>query len=249
MIQEIHDATKPYRESLATHSLYKLIKSVDDLTIFMSYHVYSVWDFMNLLKSLQAALTCTSVPWRPVNFVENARLINEIVLEEESDVIDGVTTSHFLYYVNALKALSYDSALHSFLSDLNNPSISYESLIEQSYIPVSIQSFLRFTYDVLQSSTIEIASAFAFGRETLVPQLFKPLLHLNDLDPKVQSFISYLDRHIELDGELHGHLAETMVSNLCQSKNDWLLAKNSAINSLKSRIKLWDSIAENIQNQ
>ena len=248
MIPDIHSVIAPYQRTLKNHRLYALISSVDELELFMSYHIYSVWDFMNLLKSLQVRLTCTTVPWRLVNHVENARLINEIVLEEESDQIDGKTTSHFLYYVNALQAISNNSDIHSFLNDLNHHNSSYPLLISKPYIPLPVQDFLKFTYNTIQGSTLEIAAAFAFGRETLVPQLFEPLLHLKTLDPKVTSFIAYLQRHIELDGDVHAHLAETMVANLCHSQDDWVLAEKTAINALVARINLWDAIADQISS-
>ena len=59
-----------------------------------------------------------TVPWVPVQQVDNVRLINEIVLEEESDVIDGQVTSHFLYYVQAFNAIQPNHAMGLFLDDL-----------------------------------------------------------------------------------------------------------------------------------
>ena len=69
----------------------------------MEHHVYAVWDFMSLLKALQSILTCTSPPWRPVGDKKIRRLINSIVLEEESDVDqDGNPSSHFEMYLDAM---------------------------------------------------------------------------------------------------------------------------------------------------
>ncbi len=240
----ILDALAPYRDKLANHSLYGSITSLDDLKVFMSFHVYSVWDFMNLLKYLQAHLTCNDVPWVPSPFPNNARLINEIVLEEESDLIDQRPTSHFMYYVNALTALDHVDSIQPFLTDLTSRSYTYQQLISRPYLSLSIQTFLIFTYDCIQSSPLHVAAAFAYGRETLVPLLFEPLLKLRHLDPTVSSFIAYLERHIELDGEQHGQLAEEMVANLCQSDHDWAVVKDTAIRSLKVRLAFWDAIYE-----
>src|ERR1700687_2851438 len=89
------DQIEQLRQQLVNHLLYKNIQSVDDLHVFMEHHVFAVWDFMSLLKSLQQKLTCTNIPWTPVGSANTRYLINEIVLGEESDVDEeGNRTSH-----------------------------------------------------------------------------------------------------------------------------------------------------------
>jgi hypothetical protein len=38
---------------LNQHPLYAAVQSIEDLRVFMAHHIYSVWDFMSLLKALQ----------------------------------------------------------------------------------------------------------------------------------------------------------------------------------------------------
>ncbi len=59
---------------------------------------------MTLLKALQRHLTCVTVPWTPTPHREARRLINEIVLAEESDE-DGAGgfASHFESYLDAMR--------------------------------------------------------------------------------------------------------------------------------------------------
>ena len=243
---DIHAELASLHRQLKEHPLYDAIHSVDDLAVFMSHHIYSVWDFMNLLKTLQQQLTSMTVPWVPVQQVDNVRLINEIVLEEESDVIDGQVTSHFLYYVQAFNAIQPNHAMGLFLDDLKVPDLSYADLISRSYIPPSVQTFLRFTHDVIQSSLLETAAAFAYGREILVPVIFEPLLKQAALDTNVAGFIAYLERHIELDGDEHGGKAEQMVANLCQTDEDWALVLTTARAALNHRIQLWDGVYQQL---
>ena len=73
-------------DNIVHHKLYSAIEDIEDMRIFMQYHVYAVWDFMSLLKSLQKNLTCVNVPWFPTGDADTRYLINEIVTGEELDV-------------------------------------------------------------------------------------------------------------------------------------------------------------------
>ena len=95
-------------EELEQHPLFSRIESLEDLRFFMRYHVYAVWDFMSLLKKLQQAYAPHGAPWLPSP--ENGRLIrfiNEIVMEEESDLSFGSESenysSHFEIYLESMK--------------------------------------------------------------------------------------------------------------------------------------------------
>src|ERR1700682_4399131 len=65
-------------DALGRHAAFAAIRSPQDVCVFMEHHVWAVWDFMSLLKSLQAELAPTTVPWVPPRDAAAARLINEI---------------------------------------------------------------------------------------------------------------------------------------------------------------------------
>src|ERR1700741_740783 len=91
------------RAELLDHPVYAEVTSVADLRRFMEDHVFAVWDFMSLLKRLQQDLTCTKGPWFPADNVRAARLINDIVIGEETDVDpDGSYLSHLDLYLRAM---------------------------------------------------------------------------------------------------------------------------------------------------
>ena len=87
-IEAIKNSIQPQKELLLEHPLYKKVQNMEHLHEFLESHVYAVWDFMSLLKALQSKLTCTTTPWSPVGNPEIRYLINEIVLAEESLVVD-----------------------------------------------------------------------------------------------------------------------------------------------------------------
>ena len=108
-IAQLNKEIAPLRQQLLTHSLYQNISSVADLQVFMEHHVFAVWDFMSLLKSLQQKLTCVTTPWMPVGSANTRYLINEIVAGEESDVDEhGDRTSHFELYLAAMRQAAHD---------------------------------------------------------------------------------------------------------------------------------------------
>jgi hypothetical protein len=75
----------PLRQALVQHKLYGSIQTRDHLQTFMASHVFAVWDFMSLVKTLQMRLAPTQVPWTPPKHAYLAGLINDIVAAEESD--------------------------------------------------------------------------------------------------------------------------------------------------------------------
>ena len=105
-IKNVIEQIQPLRDKLKNHELYESLKSIDDIKIFMETHVYAVWDFMSLLKALQNLLTCTKIPWTPNLDSKSARLINQIIVDEESDLnYNGEPKSHFEMYLEAMEEI------------------------------------------------------------------------------------------------------------------------------------------------
>jgi hypothetical protein len=74
------------RERLERHPIYGQLKTLADLRVFMAHHVHSVWDFMSLIKFLQHHVAPVRWPWAPGTDATVQRFINELVLEEETDI-------------------------------------------------------------------------------------------------------------------------------------------------------------------
>lgn len=253
-IKGLQEKIKPIREQLLAHPLYQKINSVDDVKIFMQHHVFAVWDFMSLLKSLQIHLTCTTLPWMPKGNASTRFLINEIVLGEESDLdSNGNRISHFELYLQAMKqagASTHEIEKLIFnLSSVNNVSEALQDATKNT----SIQDFVNYTFKVIDQNKAHIAAAvFTFGREDLIPDMFMNLINdlNNDLANGLDIFKYYLERHIEVDGEHHSHLAIAMTEELCANDSKkWQEAEEAVIEALEMRIKLWNGILEAINKK
>ena len=235
------------RAQLLDHPVYAEVASVADLRRFMEDHVFAVWDFMSLLKRLQQDLTCTKVPWFPADNARAARLINDIVIGEETDVDpDGSYVSHLDLYLRAMADVGASTRQFDTFRSLARVGTSVEAAMVRTGVPPHVQAFVAHTMVLARSgSTEEVLAAFFYGREDIIPDMFRRLqttLHdaRRDSD-SLRHFSYYIDRHIELDGDSHGpkgrELLEDLVADSPQSNERALRA---ACNSINARIDLWN---------
>lgn len=242
---EIERSLESVRNKIIQHPVYATIRRLDELRIFMKFHVYAVWDFMSLLKALQLELTCTSIPWFPVGSGKMRLLINHIVAGEESDIdIDGHQLSHFEMYLQAMTQCGADtSEITTFIKTLQQTG-DFEQAFEAAGTPISARNFVNNTFSVIRTKQPHlIASAFTYGREDLIPAMFTAMVDelQKQFPDQLDSYKYYLDRHIEVDGDEHGHMAITMTNELCNNDSEKIKAAiQIAVESLQHRLMLWD---------
>jgi hypothetical protein len=246
----------PLQNRLKNHPIYASINSSKALSLFMQHHVYSVWDFMSLIKYLQGYFAPTTTPWQPSKHTTIQRFINDIVLEEESDESPSSSsnhpsyTSHFQLYTQAMEEIERDSTKRVYAFIQQVASSSFDEAKETTTIPPPSKAFMEHTFSVLKSNKPHvIAAAFALGREHIIPLMFRQLLQqLGVTQNDAKAFYYYLDRHIELDGDHHGPLSLEMLNTLCDNDPQKIQeAKESAIRAIEARIAFWDQLLEEIE--
>ena len=250
-LERLQESLRPLRAQVVQHKVYGDIETLEDLRIFMEHHVFAVWDFMSLLKALQRHLTCVTVPWVPQGDRLARRLINEIVLEEESDEEgDGGYISHFeLYRAAMIQCGANVSRIDCFLERVRSGE-SISLALEKAAAPKAAQTFVKTTMRIIESgSAHSIAAAFTLGREDVIPVMFQALVtELKDRFPgRLSLFQDYLERHIRLDTERHTPMGLRMLAALCDDNpNKWRAAEETACVALIARIGLWNGVIEQI---
>jgi len=248
-------AARPLAE-LRCHRVWRLAAEPAALRLLMEHHVYCVWDFMSLVKALQSRLTCVTVPWVPCGSAEVRRFVNEIVLDEESDEVDGVAGSHFELYLRAMSEMGADTVpVRAFVAEVTSGTAPLAALVRAGAPPAAVRFVAQTMAVVERGRPWEIAASFTLGREEAIPLMFTELVralpargHDEDgrrYDPRALRL--YLERHVDLDGGKHAPLARRMVAELCgEDLGRWSEARAAALAALAARRSLWDDVAERI---
>ncbi len=253
-IDHLRAEIEPLRQQIIRHPLYDHLRTVEDLHIFMEHHVYAVWDFMSLLKSLQRSLTCVTLPWVPVGSAQTRYLINEIVTGEESDVDQqGRRVSHFELYLDAMQQSGADhQVIHAFIAQVRD-GCAVDIAAQRAGLSDGVRTFMRSTFDVIGSQQTHLqAAVFTFGREDLIPDMFLALIRdLNkSLSGQLGTLEYYIERHIEVDGGHHSQLAYQMTTELCGTdERKWHDATEAVKKALGARIALWDAALAGIRSR
>ena len=118
-----------------------------------------------------------------------------------------------------------------------------ESLREAG-VPQASIDFAGTTWNIIETPPVHCqAAAFAFGREDLIPDMFTQVVAVNERSNKLNTFVDYLERHIEVDGEYHTPMAMQMVADLCgDDQAKWDACADTINTALAARARLWDAI-------
>jgi hypothetical protein len=250
-IERLEKSVSEARDRVVQHPLYAGLDTHEAIVTFMEHHVFAVWDFMSLLKSLQRNLTCVTVPWIPTGPTGSRRLINDIVMVEESDELGDGFISHFELYVNGMREAGADTTAIDKLVDLLRGGSGVQDALAAAGVPAPSVEFAGATWNIIENMPVHCqAAAFAFGREDLIPDMFTQVVAINERSKKLGTFVDYLERHIEVDGEQHTPMAMQMVTDLCgDDEQKWQDCAETVNTALAARARLWDNILTAVKNR
>ena len=242
-----------YQNAVLAHPVHGQLVTVSALRLFMQSHVFAVWDNMLLLKTLQQRLTCLSTPWRPVQDGMAARLINEMILDEETEEVrPGEYMSHAEFYIQAMAELGAETQPIEQLLEALGQGLGLEAALAPLEIPAQTRAFVLNTWEICQGPTPGIVAAFLWGREEIASPLFSNILvKLDEMEMEgavcCDRLRAYCDRHVGVDEERHIPMAQRLLKRICgESDWAWQQAQEAAISSLMARQQLWDGVMAEI---
>jgi hypothetical protein len=251
MAREISSAViDSLRGALDTHPVYAAVSSIEDLRCFMEHHVYSVWDFMSLIKYLQSIIAPTTCPWVPQGDDSVKRFINELVLEEETDesAAAGEFSSHFDLYRKAMREVGADTApVSGFVAHVGEQGI--EKAMATAGVPMPSRRFTLQTFQFIHSGKPhQVAAALALGREHIIPSMFRSILRQMSVSERTApTFHFYLKRHVHLDEDFHAPLSLRLLNGLCEGDANRLEeAVDAARVAVAARTEFWDGVLDAI---
>ena len=242
------------RVKLEAHPIYAAVQTLDDLRVFMQHHVYSVWDFMSLIKYLQHEVAPARWPWTPQGDASVQRFINELVLEEETDIaLPGQEghTSHFMLYLAAMREIGADADTPArFVQNVAEQGV--DAALASGMAPAPSAAFTRTTFQFLASGKPHtVAAALALGREHVIPAMFRAFLsRMAVTEAQAPSFHYYLNRHVHLDEDFHAPLSLRLLAALCgEDAEKWREAETAAEAAVNARLQFWDGVLNALPSQ
>ncbi|MBT8119805.1 MAG: DUF3050 domain-containing protein [Gammaproteobacteria bacterium] len=241
-----------FKNQLESHPIYDAVSTIDDLRCFMEHHIYSVWDFMSLIKYLQATVAPTNYPWTPQGEASVRRFINELVLEEESDEtnVAGEYSSHFELYHRAMGEIGADiSPSTDFVKVVREQGI--DKALALPGVPEPSRAFTSTTFQFIQDNRPhQVAAALALGREHIIPSMFRSILKKIGVSEKqAPIFHFYLNRHVHLDEDFHAPLSLSLLNSLCADDEVKIQQSiDAAQQAVIARIEFWDGVLAAIKS-
>jgi hypothetical protein len=230
------------------------VQTLDDLRVFMQHHVYSVWDFMSLIKYLQHQVAPARWPWVPGKDASVQRFINELVLEEETDVAlpgEAGHTSHLMLYLAAMREIGANAEIPArYVQIVGEHGI--DAALVAGLAPTPSARFNRSTFDFIASGKPHtVAAALALGREHVIPSMFRAFLaRMAVTEAQAPSFHYYLNRHVHLDEDFHAPMSLRLLAALCAGDAArWREAEAAAEAAVVARLQFWDGVLAVLPSQ
>lgn len=243
-VEGLRSAAVSARECLMAHPVYADLGNLAAIRTFLEHHVFAVWESMSLLKSLPRELRRVLTPWLPTAPTAIRRPINDMALAEDSDEPGGGYSRHFELYVAAMAEAGAGRSIVDRFRHLLHVGNSAPDALGGAGVPRPSARFVGSTWELTKSGRLHCrVAAIAFGRENFFPDIFARVVAVNHDAGGLNTFLEYLERHIQLDGAHHSPMAMEMLVDLCgDDEGKWRECAQAAKAAVAARFQLWDGI-------
>jgi len=162
--------------------------------------------------------------------------------------------SHLALYLRAMRDIGASTRQFEKFRSLVLVGVPVEAALARIGAPNHVQVFVARTMALANAgSTEEVLAAFFYGREDVIPEMFRRLLDTlygaKNSNDRLRHFIYYIDRHIELDGDSHGPMGRELLENrVANSPDRGERARRAACSSIEARIGLWNGTLNKLRN-
>lgn len=227
--------------ALSRHAVLDLLRTPEAVRVFLRFQVFAVWDYMTLLKAMQQRFTGSTLPWKPAPWSgEVVRLVNQLVLDEESDLDrDGRIRSHYQSFLEIMAEAGVSTSEIRQLVASGDP----------EPLPGPVRRFVAFTLGTATTGMDEeLAAALLIGREAGVPEAYAAISRaVGNQRVGFTRLARYCDRHVDRDDAATHRLlaiAERELIGFDSRRREW--AEASARRALEVRRDLWNAAARAI---
>lgn len=256
-----HKHISPYKENLFKHKIYGQVNDITKTKLFMESHVFGLWDYLTMLKSLQRDLAARKINFLDKDMPNLPYLINQIVLNE---CVDEEGSREYLsalgiyqLYIKAMEEIGADIMPISYFVDCLKSNWYWKEALEDTKkkyrnIPNTTYSYLEHNLEVIENSQChEVAGVFFFSREDIHSKFANFIKVLQEKDMNITNLRNYLQKHIEDDGETKNPiLGEYILNLLCNDDAmKWKETELAVIKAIKERQVFWDGILEMFERE
>ena len=236
--------TERYFQILESHNVYKRVCSDVALRFFLERHVICVWSYNAFLKSIYKDLSGRLLPINSNLHKEALKILSEIILEEEVvDLGNGKLLSHLELYLEAMMDVGCDmDSVFSFFDLIEMKIDPYVAAVKSGFVK-EVCAYVRDVSRLLEQGIHERATALFYEGEPYIPDNFLVMLYNLRHTFKAESFLTYLNVHVEGLKAPGFSAAGRLVDIFCEFDDQFSeQAEKAAKLIMKARIKLWDAM-------
>jgi hypothetical protein len=219
-------ALSPLREQALNHDVYRLISHPQALTVFVEHHVFAVWDYAALYTAAHDSADSLSV-------------------RRASAALDE--------YRRAMVTYGADTRTIDQFEALTGAGTPWPHALDRACVPRAAARFVSRTLTLCQErSPIDLAATLLFGRERLMPSLYRRLAE--SLAVARSSGMEGLLAHFRQPGQKtmlpQDSIVAVALADRCgRDPSAWQSVYHAACAALHARLAFWDGIATAIRRR